>query len=897
MNSIRTTCPYCGVGCGLQMDSKSSELLGDTQHPANGGRLCVKGSALAETLGSQSRLLQPRVDGLLASWDHATSEVAKRLEKTLKRYGPESVAFYVSGQLLTEDYYVANKLIKGFLGSANIDTNSRLCMSTAVAAHKRVFGSDTVPGCYEDLELADLVVLTGSNMAWTHPVVFQRLMAAKQQRPEMTIVVIDPRRTVTAEQADLHLQIAPGSDVWLFDGLLAYLGTHDALDRQYIDQHTNGMDDMIAASQARSGNLGEIAGRCGLTAEELAAFYQKFAQTQSTVTVFSQGINQSAHGVDQASLILYCHLVTGRVGKPGSSPFSITGQPNAMGGREVGGLANMLAAHMDIDNTEHRALVGEFWRSDKLPEKPGLKAVDMFRAVADGKIKFIWIMATNPVVSLPESDTIIRALAGCDHVVVSDCVADTDTLRLAHIQLPAAAWGEKNGTVTNSERCISRQRAFLPLSGQALPDWQIISRVAEKLGYGHAFDYHCAADIFREHAALSGHQNNGSRDFDIGALATLSNAEYDQLTPIQWPVPAHQASVFLTQLQGTSRMLADGRFFTRDGRANVVPVNIPATLDVTDVDFPFVLNTGRIRDQWHTMTRTGLSSRLQRHISEPFVELNPEDMAELNITDGAIVRVSSAQGNCVVRARPQPGQKAGSAFMPIHWNDCFASQARVGALAPSRVDPFSGQPAFKQIPVMLQAVEVDWYALLITRTEQPLPENKYWSRRQMGDWQVVTLAGTEPVSMNTCRTLWGEHVTAWTEVEDDDGEHLRLLGTGENGAQLWFAKAPQPPQIDESWLLDALLAEDAAATSMSMPALLLGIPADQSAQQAGPLVCSCHNVYQSTVMAAIDAGCDEVEKVGSCCRAGTNCGSCIPEIKRLLAENQPAEAEEAVCCH
>jgi len=873
-------------------------LLGDSQHPANGGRLCVKGSALSETLGSQTRLLQPRVDGLQASWNHAISEVAKRLGKTIRRYGPESVAFYVSGQLLTEDYYVANKLIKGFLGSANIDTNSRLCMSTAVAAHKRVFGSDTVPGCYEDLEMADLVVLTGSNMAWTHPVVFQRLMAAKQQRPEMTIVVIDPRRTVTAEQGDLHLQITPGSDVWLFDGLLAYLAMHDAIDRPYIEEHTNGMDEMFKASLTRSGSHVEVAMRCGLTVEKLQAFYQKFAQTQSTVTVFSQGINQSAHGVDQASLILYCHLATGRVGKPGSSPFSITGQPNAMGGREVGGLANMLAAHMDIENPGHRALVGEFWRSDRLPEKPGLKAVDMFRAVADGKIKFIWIMATNPVVSMPESDRIIRALAGCDHVVVSDCVADTDTLRLAHIQLPAAAWGEKNGTVTNSERRISRQRAFLPLSGEALPDWQIISRVAEKLGYGHAFDYQCAADIFREHAALSGHQNNGSRDFDIGALATLSNAEYDQLTPIQWPVPAHQASVFLTQLQGTSRMFADGHFFTRDGRANVVPVNMPARLDVTDVDFPFVLNTGRIRDQWHTMTRTGLSSRLQRHISEPFVELNPEDMTELNIVEGTIVKVSSVHGHCVVRARPQPGQAVGSVFMPIHWNDCFASKARVGALAPSRVDPYSGQPAFKQIPVKLQAVNVQWHALLIARATLPLPENQYWSRRQMGDWQVVTMAGTEPVSMNMCRTLWGENVTAWTEVEDDDGEHARLLGTGEKGAQLWFAKAPQPPQIDESWLLDALLADDAAAaTAVSVPALLLGIPADPSAQRAGPLVCTCHNVYQSTVVAAINAGCDEVEKVGSSCRAGTNCGSCIPEIKRLLAEKQPAEAEEAVCCH
>ncbi|TAN64804.1 MAG: nitrate reductase, partial [Magnetospirillum sp.] len=500
---IRTTCPYCGVGCGvIAMPGEDGWVVkGDPDHPANFGKLCVKGAALAETIGLDGRLLHPEIGGEPVGWDTALDTVADRFGAVIAEHGPDAVAFYVSGQLLTEDYYVANKLMKGFIGSANIDTNSRLCMSSTVAGHVRAFGADTVPGCYQDIELADLVVLVGSNAAWCHPVIFQRLLAEKIRRPDLRIVVIDPRRTATAECADLHLAIRPGSDAVLFNGLLAHLkGEETEVD-------------------------------CGVALEQIVTFFSWFAETEKVVTLWSQGINQSSSGTDKVDAIINCHLVTGRIGRPGMGPFSLTGQPNAMGGREVGGLANMLAAHMGFDDTAIDR-VGRFWGAGRMATRPGLKAVDLFHAVADGKIKALWVMATNPAVSLPEADLVRTAMAACPFVVVSDCEADTDTTRLAHVRLPALAWGEKDGTVTNSERRISRQRPFLPAPGEARADWWIISRVAARLGHAEAFAYEGPADIFAEHCRLTAFENGGSRDLDLGGL---SGADYDALMPIQWP--------------------------------------------------------------------------------------------------------------------------------------------------------------------------------------------------------------------------------------------------------------------------------------------------------------------------------------------------------------------------
>src|SRR5262245_43192659 len=599
MSVVRTTCPYCGVGCGLRAARAADggyEISGDPEHPANFGRVCSKGAALGETLGLDGRLLHPEIRGARATWDEALDAVATGFARTIAEHGPDSVAFYVSGQLLTEDYYVANKLMKGFIGSANIDTNSRLCMASAVAGYKRAFGADTVPNDYTDLEEAELIVLVGSNLAWCHPVLFQRVAAAKAASSNLRVVLVDPRRTQTAEIADLHLQLRPGTDVVLFNGLLNYLRREDALDLEFLDAHTEGFGAALRCAKDSAASIPAVAAACGLKEDDVLEFYRTFARMPKTVTAFSQGVNQSTSGTDKVNAIVNVHLATGRIGKPGMGPFSLTGQPNAMGGREVGGLANQLAAHMDFaeDNVDR---VARFWGSPRVAARPGLKAVDLFDAVERGTVKAVWIMSTNPVVSMPDAERVRRALQGCEHVVVPDCVRDTDTTRCAHVLLPAAAWGEKTGTVTNSERRISRQRSFMSPPGEAQPDWWIVAQVAKRLGFGAAFDYDGPAAIFREHARLSAFENGGERAFDIGAVASSSDAEYETLQPFQWPRPAGVAA--------PPRLFADGRFFTASRKAQLVPTAPRAPARKPDADYPLVLNTGRVRDQWHTMTRTG----------------------------------------------------------------------------------------------------------------------------------------------------------------------------------------------------------------------------------------------------------------------------------------------------
>ncbi len=623
--SVKTTCPYCGVGCGVIATPEpdgSVTIKGDPDHPANFGRLCSKGSALGETLGLEDRLLHPEIDGERVDWDTALDRVASTFRETISQHGPDSVALYVSGQILIEDYYVANKLMKGYVGSANIDTNSRLCMASSVAGHKRAFGSDTVPGTYRDLELADLVVLVGSNLAWCHPVLYQRIAAAKLERPEMRVVVIDPRVTATTELADLHLQIAPDTDVALFAGLLNHLVSSGSLDKRFLVHQTSGWGDALRA--IKDVDLGEVANATQVEAETLTAFYEMVAATEKTVTVYSQGVNQSTTGTDKVNAIINCHLATGRIGRPGMGPFSITGQPNAMGGREVGGLANMLACHMELENADHRRIVQSFWESPRIADKPGLKAVDLFKAVADGKVKAIWIMGTNPVDSLPDADKVAAALEACPFVVVSDVLRQTDTTRYADVLLPAAAWGEKSGTVTNSERRISRQRPFLPLPGAVRPDWRIISDVAKRMGFHMGFDYEAVAEIFREFAMLSAQENSGRRDFDIGGLANITDDAFEDFPPVQWPV-----SDLVEDGPWEKRFFADGRFFTPDTKGRLVPTPLKEKLSIEDTEF--VLNTGRVRDHWHTMTRTGLSPRLSAHMAEPYCEIHPGDAARLAI--------------------------------------------------------------------------------------------------------------------------------------------------------------------------------------------------------------------------------------------------------------------------
>lgn len=557
---IETTCPYCGVGCGVTATTTDNAILtieGSSAHPANKGKLCIKGTNLAETSTIQGRLSHPKINGSVASWDQALTLAAAEFSNTVEEHGPESIAFYLSGQLLTEDYYVANKLMKGFIGSANVDTNSRLCMASAVAAHKRAFGEDVVPCNYADIDHCDLIVLTGSNTAWAHPILFQRIQAAKQQR-DIKVVVIDPRRTTTCDIADLHLPITPGSDGALFNGLLSYLIKTKSIDQDYIDTHTEGFAKTKVATQL---DLESTAKTTGLSNSLLRTFFDLFVSHEKTLTLFSQGINQSSSGTDKANAIINCHLATGRIGKIGQGPFSITGQPNAMGGREVGGMANQLAAHMDFD-AAHLDRVQRFWQAPNLINGPGLKAVDMFDALGRGEIKAIWIMGTNPAVSLPDSNKVRRALADCPFVVVSDCIEHTDTNRFANLLLPAQGWGEKDGTVTNSERCISRQRRILPPLPGALPDWEIICRVARKMGFAEAFNYANAADIFSEHAQLSGFENNGERLFDISNLAALSTQEYESLEPTYWPTD--------------TRPFHDSHYSTASGKAQFIPTTARA---------------------------------------------------------------------------------------------------------------------------------------------------------------------------------------------------------------------------------------------------------------------------------------------------------------------------------
>jgi assimilatory nitrate reductase catalytic subunit len=712
-DAVRTTCPYCGVGCGLLVrpDGRGGAIVaGDPEHPANAGRVCSKGAALGDTIGLEGRLLYPmlrRADGALAraTWDEALDYVAREFGRIAERDGPDAVAFYLSGQLLTEDYYVANKLMKGFIGSANVDTNSRLCMASSVAGHRRAFGSDTVPGNYADLDAADLIVLVGSNAAWCHPVLFRRMVRNKAERGAK-IVVVDPRRTATAEEADLFLPIRPGTDTALFAGLLVHLADVGALDHAYIRNHTTGFEAALAAARAIAPDAETTARATGLAPVDVGRFFDLFRAKTRVVTCYSQGVNQSAQGTDKVNAIINCHLATGRIGRPGAGPFSLTGQPNAMGGREVGGLANQLAAHMDFAPADVDR-VRRFWNAPRMAPREGLKAVQMFEAIGRGEIKALWVMATNPVVSLPRADAVRKALKSLELFVVSDNVISNDTIRARpHVLLPAAAWGEKEGTVTNSERRISRQRAFLSLPGEARPDWWIVSQVARRMGFADAFSYASPAEIFREHAVLSAFENNGTRDFDIGALANLTDVEYDALGFIQW---------------GGERFFADGGFFTADRKARFVAVEPPVLREATSDAFPFRLNTGRIRDQWHTMTRTGRSARLAAHLPEPFVEVATQDAAALGIADGDLARITSPHGTCIARVRTSEAQQPGLLFMPIHFSDEMASNARVGALVAAHTDPHSGQPELKATPAAIAPARFRWHGFVRVRKGVALP--------------------------------------------------------------------------------------------------------------------------------------------------------------------------------
>lgn len=889
---IKSTCAYCGVGCGIEARPKANgelEIRGDKEHPANFGRLCSKGLALGETVIPDGRLLHPSINGMRTDWPSALDHVAKSFEQTIAEHGPDSVAFYVSGQLLTEDYYVANKLMKGFIGSGNIDTNSRLCMSSSVAGHKRAFGSDTVPGCYSDLEQADMVVITGSNLAWCHPVLYQRLKATKQQRPDMKIVVIDPRATDTCEIADLHLALKPGGDVALFNGLLSFLANCQKVDERYVQKHTEGFNRALMCAMEDGSDLQALADKLDVNLAELKTFFEWFAQTEKVMTLYSQGVNQSSRGADKVNSILNCHLATGRIGLPGAGPFSVTGQPNAMGGREVGGLANTLASHMEFGNPEHHQLLSEFWNTEQLTEKPGLKAIDLFDAIEDGRIKAVWIMATNPVVSLPDADKIKRALDKCPLVVVSDCIADTDTTRCADVLLPAQGWSEKSGTVTNSERRISRQRRLLPTPGEGKPDWWIMSEVAKRMGFADAFNYLHEGEVFDEYARSTQIDNTNTdkstkRDLDLSGLVGLKGTDYAQLLPQQWP---------LTQIDDSpthKRLFSDGRFFTPSGKAQFIAVRHKEPASKTCERYPLSLNSGRIRDQWHTMTRTGLSARLGAHLPEPYVSINAEDAILYGVRNGAIATLSNEWGNARIRVDISPKLNPGQLFMPIHWTGVMASAGRVCTLVSPDTDAVSGQPEFKFTPVTIEPWEYQSEALLLTTEVIDTDPLDYWVRQKVSGGYLYRIASrVEPQELEQ---QLGPYCLAESQGRQlnfsspNQGQY-RFARIHEQQLQACYLVAPSLQEQDFDWVQNLL---DSPVDDFVERSILTGIAEGKLTQ--GKTICACKQVGRNRIAEAIHGqGLNSVDDISECTGAGTGCGTCVPELQQILEEELQLSAD------
>jgi assimilatory nitrate reductase catalytic subunit len=949
-SDAKSTCPYCGVGCGIALtcDSKVSvnenaevtdsrltlkDLKGDVSHPANLGKLCVKGSHLLDTNGPEQRLTYPSKHGNRVSWNKALDDMASHIQQCIAEHGPDSVAFYLSGQLLTEDYYIANKLMKGFIGSANVDTNSRLCMSSAVAAYKRAFGADAVPCCYEDLEQSDLLVLVGSNAAWTHPILFQRMQAAIAANSQRKLVVIDPRKTATSNAADIHLAIKPGTDAWVFNGLLQFLITNQLCDYAYIQQHTNGFEDLTEPLKQYTTQA--VAAAAEIDEALLHNFYALFASADSAISFYSMGINQSTSGVDKANSIINCHLASGKIGREGSGPFSITGQPNAMGGREVGGLANMLAAHMDIDNPIHNDRVQRFWKAPNMVQKTGLKAVDMFANMAKGKIKFVWIMGTNPVVSMPNRAEVEAALSKCEMVVVSDIVEKNDTLAFADIVLPASGWSEKNGTVTNSERCISRQRGIMPLLGESKHDWQIVQALAQKLGFTEAFDYQDASDIFAEHAQLSAFENKGERDFDISGLSDLSRADYNNLRPVQWPVNKQNPA-------GTKRLFTKGHFFTPNHKANFIPIVAKLPEQLCSPEFPYILNTGRMRDQWHTMTRTGKAPALIEHTQQAELSINPKDAQTLGLNSNDLVELRTEQPKnyssnvppVIVPVFMTEDVKMGELFLPIHWSKSNSSHMGLASLFTSANDAISGQPELKHAAVSVQKVQtISTYALAIKPDCVDLGSSL---KPKLADYEVhihqdgfdiylladiASNSANDSASDRNDKDFDSKHTIAHLAVTERLAQYqtnniawlskpLYSDKTGDTGrcfAKTFLGFADQqlvaylievehmaltPSDVSQSAhdLLNSEFIKECFSQSDLSQAnkkhlLQASTPPELS---QGRLICSCFKVRQNTIEAAIAHGCNTVDRLGAALLCGTNCGSCKSELASMIAGTKKA---------
>lgn len=687
--SYQSTCSYCGVGCGIKVykDRNSRVIVeGDREHPANKGMLCSKGMNLHYTVSDTSdRLLYPHMRGnrdqplRRVSWDTAIGRAAAVFKSLINKYGPDSVGFYVSGQCLTEEYYLVNKLTKGFLGTNNIDTNSRLCMSSAVAAYKMALGEDAVPVSYEDIELADCFFITGANPAWCHPILFRRIEAHKAANPHIKIIVADPRKTQSAQMADLHLPIKPGTDSILYHALGRYIIENNGIDHDFIRDHTEGFDTYARIVFERS--LEEAADLCGISLDDLTLAGKYICQSSGFLTMWAMGLNQSSVGVNKNLALINLSLITGKIGKPGCGPFSLTGQPNAMGGREVGGMANLLPAHRNLADPLHRKEVADFWGVPSLPEKPGYTATEQFDALLSGRMKAIWIICTNPLVSLPDARNVEIALKNAKFVVVQDISGKSDTLQYADLVLPAAGWLEKEGTMTNSDRRITLLEKALEPPGEALPDMEILRRFAVEMGFGEHFDYQDAEQVFLEHAALTKNTRIDISGLDYSILK--------KRRAVQWPFPEHAES-------DTPRLFTDHLFYTADKKARIHPVSDQHQSEKVSEAYPLILTTGRIRDQWHTMTRTGKVRKLQQHIDKPFLEIHEEDAAIRSLNHGDIAEIYNDRGIVKVVVQITNEIRPGVVFLPMHWGKTLNKDfSRTNNLTAPIIDPVSKEPDFK----------------------------------------------------------------------------------------------------------------------------------------------------------------------------------------------------------
>ncbi|MDN0082762.1 molybdopterin-dependent oxidoreductase [Crenobacter sp. SG2305] len=893
----KSTCCYCGVGCGVLIESDGDRITGiqgDPTHPANFGRLCTKGMNLPATAASATgRALYPELrltrdaERQRVDWDAALDTVAERFADIIRRHGPDAVAFYVSGQLLTEDYYIFNKLAKGLIGTNNIDTNSRLCMSSAVTAYKQALGADGPPTCYEDLELADCVLFAGSNMAYAHPVLFRRLEAAKAARPDVKWIVVDPRRTDTAAMADLHLAIQPGTDVALFNGMLHYLIWEGLIDPDYIGGHTTGFAELKALVRDYTPKM--AAELCGILEADLITAAEWFGRSPSSLSLYCMGLNQSSHGTDKNLALINLHLATGQIGKPGAGPFSLTGQPNAMGGREVGGMATMLAAHRDIDNAAHRAEVADAWGVpvERLSAEPGLPAVAMFDAIRGGRIKAVWIACTNPAHSLPDLGNVAEALEAAEFVVVQEAFANTDTVPYADLLLPATTWGEKSGTVTNSERRISRVRAAVAAPGEAKPDWWIAAEAARRIEAelyaddASLFPYQNPIEIFDEHAGLT-----TGRDLDIGGL---SYARLEADGPQQWPLPSGATT-------GLARRYADGVFATADGRARFHATAYKPVAEPTSARYPFHLLTGRLRDQWHGMSRTGRVPQLFSHTPEPTLTMHPNDAERRGLKAGELVRVESKRGGLVLPLAVSDEVQSGSVFAAMHWNGQFLNSGGINTASLPKVDGKSFQPELKHAAVRVERALLPWRALAACRSAdvlalqaavQPLlADCDYAAISLQGDGTLVLRAACEKAPAGWLERLFDalglQPGPDMLEYRDARRGVVKRVGWCD-GRLACFVFAGDAAGGDA--LLDTLLAGEL----WQDPRLAVFSPKGLSTTPRERIVCNCKQVGEAQIRAVLERGAD-LNELKATLGCGSVCGSCVPELKRLCAATAPQAA-------